>query len=223
MADSIHAWVDPRELRRMGELLLASPAEETTPLAEDVVYGSEFEGYEKSSAPAQSAPPPQRTHASHSLAEAKRLAEEGGLLRSARMNPTTVAEEPPKPRGGAGPFLGRMTSFGDWLRNEVGVSAFFLLERGGEVLIDENGDSNHIQVALGLLHPSPRVGRQEGGAMLESFRVKLSENQLLEVIPVDSYYGRLVLGLVTAKGLVPSTIEIVAQGLQRAIEPPKPL
>lgn len=223
MADSIHAWVDPRELRRMGELLLASPAEETAPLSEDVVYGSEFEGYEKSSAPADSAPPPQRAQASHSLAEAKRLAEEGGLLRSVKMEPTTVAEEDPKPRGAGGPFLGRMNSFGDWLRNEVGVNAFFLLERSGELLIDEDGDLNHIQVALGLLHPSPRVGQQEGGAMLESFRVKLSENKQLDVLPVDSYYGRLVLGLVTAKGLVPSTIEIVAQGLQRAIEPPKAL
>lgn len=115
----------------------------------------------------------------------------------------------------------RLRSYGDWLHKSVGAKAFFVADREGELLIDEVHSLKLLQVARTLAQASWAASRQAGGEpAMGSLHVKLGAGSILEVLPVDTQYGALILGLVVP-GLLPTgTVQVVASSLQKAVNSP---
>lgn len=204
MADPIQAWVDPVALREIGEELLAIPQPEPPQVInEEAAYGEVFQGYEKSSSDSAQ-------KAAANLAAAKRLAEEGGLLAAPNLTPP---QAPPEP------YLGRMEDFSIWLLNEVKAESFFLLDQTGTTLWNETGDDQLLEIAKSAKKRSSGLFSHPSSSALWSHHVALSGSLQLEILQADTICGALILGLVTSATLPDTTKEMVAQGLQTAVQP----
>ena len=101
-------------------------------------------------------------------------------------------------RGAArGPFLSRLQQFSEILRRELDAQAMFLIDNEGQVLLDEVENAKLIQVARTLANASYRASRQTAGvASVGNLHVKIGARSTLEVVPVDSRYGLLILGVI---------------------------
>ena len=112
----------------------------------------------------------------------------------------------------------RLRSYGDWLHKSVGAKAFFVADREGELLIDEVNSLKLLQVARTLAQASSSASRQAGGEpAIGSLHVKLGAESILEVLPVSTQYGPLILGIVVPGLLPTATVQVVASSLQKAI------
>lgn len=120
-----------------------------------------------------------------------------------------------------GLFMERLRLYGDWLHQSVGVKAFFVADREGELLIDEVHSLKLLQVARTLAHASWAANRQAGGGSPgASLHVKLGAESVLEVLPVSTHYGPLILALVVPGLLPTATVQVVASSLQKAVNTP---
>jgi len=54
-----------------------------------------------------------------------------------------------------------------------------------------------------------------------NFHVKVGSTTMLEVIPVDTVFGRIVLGLLVEKALSSEAIIHIIQALKSAVAPPQ--
>lgn len=218
MSDPIHSWVDPQELRRIGELLMSEPHEIALPVAEDAVYGSAFEGFGKEVAAHTSAVSAIPATAVKNLAEAKRLAEAGGLLSQKKAKHTDLestsflAEEV-----GVGPFLKRLGDFARWLRQEVSVERFFLLDQDGDLLVDEIENRELVTTAYELAKSS----RDVRSGSTTSLGIEAFDGKIIEVIPATTHYGFMILGLLVNNRINPESARIVEEGLVKAVQPLK--
>ncbi len=122
-----------------------------------------------------------------------------------------------KPRG---PFLSRISQFSRIIRRDMGARAMFLIDVNGQILFDEVENPKLIQVARTLANASQRANRQSAGAAaVGNLHVKIGASSTLEVIPVDSRYGLLILGVIFAGPIGALRVMQVADELHRAIEP----
>ncbi len=229
--DPIESWVDTRELRRMADALLASP-----PDPEGAAFGTDFVGYEVegSSSPrpvSQQQSPPGEEGACRTLAAARELAQRGGMLEPRAHSPENPGEAAEltqvTPVAGTGfpssspaspPFISGLRSFGPWLREAVQARSFFLLDRGGGVLIDEVHSSKLHQVARTLAQASHTANRQAGTVVVGNLHIKVTPEFVLEVIPVNTRYGPLILGIIVPHPLNSGHVEVVARGLQQVVD-----
>lgn len=247
--DPIEPWVDRDELRRLADALLAHPPSASPP-ANDAAYGDDFVGYAGgatdppvSSQPpaplppqAQAPAPPERTgqelNARRALANARKIAQRGGLLG----NHASPPENPPEPgvaaeltqvtpvpvgaapAPGSTPFVARLQGYGAWLREGIQAKSFFLTDRDGRVLIDEVQSPKLQQVARTLAQASRTANRQAGAAAIGNLHVKIAPDTVLEVVPVMTRYGPLILGIIVKQPLSPRNVETVARGLQQVID-----
>ncbi len=228
--DPIKSWVDTRELRRMADALLASP-----PDPEEAAFGTDFVGYEvegsPSSRPASRQPAtPGEESACSTLAAAREFAQRGGMLEPQAHSPgepgeaaeltqvTPVAAaglSPPSPA--PPPFISGLRSFGPWLREAVQARSFFLLDRGGGILIDEVRSSKLRQVARTLAQASYTANRQAGTVAVGNLHIKVAPEFVLEVVPVNTRHGPLILGIIVPHPLNSGHVEVVARGLQQVV------
>lgn len=119
-----------------------------------------------------------------------------------------------------GPFLARLQQFSSNLRQELDASAMFLIDNEGQVLLDEVDNVKLIQVARTLAHASFAASRQTAGAAaVGNLHVKIGASATLEVVPVQSRYGLLILGAIFPAPLGADRVRQVAELLSRAIEP----
>ena len=116
---------------------------------------------------------------------------------------------PPKPNG-EDPILARVMTFGKWLKGPVGVRNFFVANTEGKILIDELGNTKLIQVARSLAGASNGAGEGEVG----SLHVRIGEDSILEVVPTQSQFGLLILGLIVEHPLPEEVIRKVRLGLE---------
>lgn len=233
--DPIEAWVDAQDLRRMAAALLAEPS--STP-PDDCLFGTDFVGYgPESRAPAGTADDevslPARgaeESARRALSAARDLAQRGGLLEAAAdsgrgepVEPVPAAdltEVVPMQRAEpavAVPSQARLQVFGDWLRSAVGASYFFVIDRSGGVLIDEVKSPKIHRIACTLAQASYSTARHSGGPEPGNLHAKISADAVLEVVPVNSSSGPLILGIIVPRSLDSSQAETVARGLRQVI------
>ena len=114
-----------------------------------------------------------------------------------------------------GPFLDRITRFRDWFAAEFSATGIFILDREGAVIFDENGNEKLHSLARNLA-----IASRKPGAPPANVRLKIGTRATLEVIPVDTAYGYLVLGAIVPEVLLPPAIAAVMDGLGRAASPP---
>lgn len=215
--DVVHPWLDPVEVRRLAERLLAPVQEQAVPVT-DAGFGEQFVGYEPSSRmdsheaarsqPAVSAPEPPVV-ATPVVAEPEPPAVVAPEL------PVDTTEPQTEPRQELrGPFLDRIGRFRDWMHHQFQAVGVFLLDREGAVIFDESGHGK-----LHFLARSLAVASRRPGGMPGNVHVKVGASATLEVIPVDTPYGCLVLGAVVPVPLEAEAIGAVMDALRSVASP----
>lgn len=103
------------------------------------------------------------------------------------------------------PLAKRLLGFGDWMRRSLGARAYFVCDRHGELLLDTVENEKLLQVARILAHASNRANRQTGGGQNPAtMQVRIGPSALMEVLPVPSPHGLIVLAVILEKPLEPS-------------------
>lgn len=199
--DPVNPWLDPVEVRRLADRLMR-PVREPSVSVADAGFDEGFVGYAAASIPlppAPSAPPPQ--------------AREVAAVPVAVSVGTPVA--PGNPFIARGPFLDRITRFRDWMRHNFAATGIFILDREGAVIFDESNHGRLHFLARSLAQASRRPGASAGNV-----HVKIGAGATLEVIPVETAYGSLVLGAVVAESLAPASVMAVIEALSQVASPP---
>jgi len=120
-----------------------------------------------------------------------------------------------------GLFMDRLRAYGHWLHRSIAAKAFFVADREGELLIDEINSPKLLQVARTLAQASWAANRQAGsGPAVGSLHVKLGAESVLEVLPVMSRYGPLILGIIVPSLLPAATVQVVGSSLERVVDGP---
>lgn len=196
--DPIHPWLDPVEVRRLADRLMR-PNREPAVTVTDAGFDEGFVGYATGQAPQPAAPPPPQPAREEPVA---------------RIDPPfqSMAETQTTARG---PFLDRITRFRDWLHDCFSATGIFILDREGAVIFDE---SNHGR--LHFLARSLALASRRPGASAGNVHVKIGAGSTLEVIPVETAYGCLVLGAVVPEALDPPSVSAVMEALSLVATPP---
>jgi hypothetical protein len=197
--DPINPWLDPIEVRRMAERLMR-PNREPAVSVTDAGFDSGFVGFATGQPTQPETPPP---------ASPSPSAEP--IAPVAPAPPPTVDTR----TTARGPFLDRITRFRDWLHDSFSATGVFILDREGAVIFDE---SNHGR--LHFLARSLALASRRPGALAGNVHVKIGAGATLEVIPVDTAYGCLVLGAVVPDALDPPSVTAVMEALALVAAPP---
>ena len=94
-------------------------------------------------------------------------------------------------------------------------SGIFILDREGAVIFDESSHGR-----LHFLARSLALASRRPGALAGNVHVKIGAGATLEVIPVDTTYGCLVLGAVVPEALDPPAVLAVMEALSLVAAPP---
>ena len=243
--DPIESWVDVSELRRMADALLIRPEHPEESLSDPHAgpFGAQFEGFEAEpvagSGGAVGAVAEQGRGASKArdaLASARELARKGGLLegsdrraseiinggleeKSLSPSPRKEKAEEGLPKGGGGnSVIEGLAPFGGWLHDALGSRSYFLLERSGNVVVDEAKSEKLHHLARTLAQAAFTAKRQAGAAAVGNLHIKVEQGSVLEVIPVNTREGLFILGVLLARPLLPRQVETAARGLQQVID-----
>ncbi|MDB4265293.1 hypothetical protein N9891_00940 [bacterium] len=144
-----------------------------------------------------------------------------------RITPTT----PPKPKPAAAtspreffsplPLSSRLQAFGAWLKEQIPTRAYFICDRHGEIVVDEIRSEKLVKVARTLAHASRSAGRQVGDdGDLGSLHVKIGPDRVMEVIPRQSHFGLVVLGIILQRPLSRDAAASVSRALGTALAEP---
>ena len=101
------------------------------------------------------------------------------------------------------------------MHHNFAATGIFILDREGAVIFDE---SNHGR--LHFLARSLALASRRPGASAGNVHVKIGAGATLEVIPVETAYGCLVLGAVVPDSLAPASVVAVMEALALVASPP---
>ncbi len=223
--DPLEPWVDAAAVRRMAELLMAESALPEVNAAPDAGFGGDFIGY----APVKEVP-------NHTPARERPGGDDLALRREqpGRDDEAEADDEPPAkpflvdppptppengeaaPRGRRGPLLERLGRFREGLVRHTGAQGVFVLDREGLPVMDDPAWSKLHFLARSLAQAYRPVAGQAGNV-----HVKIGANTVLEVIPVETLFGCMVLGAVVPRPLPASLVGEVAEALRQAATPPE--
>lgn len=200
--DPVNPWLDADEVRRMAARLM-KPAGDAPVNVTDAGFDEGFVGFTNerpaSPAPVSTSPAPV-TPPSQPPAEPVK-------------QPTPAPIEP-SPSAARGSFLERIRKFRDWMSREFSAGGLFILDREGAVIFDESG-----QTRLYFLARSLALASRRPGTSAANVHVKIGAGTTLEVIPVETAYGCLVLGTVVPEALPPAAVNTVMAALAQAAAP----
>lgn len=203
MTDPIIPWLDPTEVRRLAEALMckgSEPATHTTLV--DAGFDDAFVGFAPVDASSEVPPASQPTQQ---------------IQAGTPPEPIAPSHQPSAGEGGArGPFLDRIMRFRDWMRAQFGATGIFILDREGSVIFDESNHGRLHFLARSLALASRRQRNSTGNV-----HVKITAGSTLEVIPVDTAYGCLVLGAVVPESLSQRSVATVMEALALITTPPE--
>ena len=244
--EPLQSWLDAKAVRRMAEDLMA-PAPEVEEPTVDAGYGDAFEGFAAATSEVETAtppaatppvatPPPAKDEPKPAFQPAMNLAQESPAIESEADSDASVEFDDARPpaesseiEGGSaaarpqvevrGPFLSRVQQFSETIRRHLGAQAMFLIDDEGQIILDELGNTKLVQVARNLANASHRASRQTAGAVtVGNLHIKIGASETLEVIPVQSCYGLLILGVIFPAPIGAAVIQ-VAEELSRIVEP----
>jgi hypothetical protein len=204
--DPINPWLDAAEVRRLAERLM-KPAHNPGANVSDAGFDEAFEGF--ASARAATLPSPQE-------------AAPAGVFEARTESRADHSPPPPSPApepiasSARGPFLDRIHRFRDWMRQHFAATGLFILDREGSVIFDESNHGRLHFLARSLALASRRPGTSAGNV-----HVKIGAGATLEVIPVETAYGCLVLGAVVPESLSPASVSAVMEALTLVAAPPE--
>lgn len=206
MMDPIYPWLDPIEVRRLADRLMQHPRDPEAPVG-DPGFDEGFIGY--ASDQSTTAMPVILPSSPVPIPMATQVLPPSPPPVEAVPVPTYQNVVPAEnPIGARGPFLDRIIRFRDWMRHNFGATGVFILDREGAVIFDE---SNHGR--LHFLARSLALASRRPGATGRNVHVKISAESTLEVIPVETPYGCLVLGAVVPESLNPASVMAVMDAL----------
>jgi hypothetical protein len=203
--DPINPWLDAAEVRRLAERLM-KPAHNPGASVTDAGFDEAFEGYASSRPPA---PQPPQEVAPAGISESR------AEPQSDRSPPALTPAPEPIASSARGPFLDRIHRFRDWMRHHFAATGIFILDREGAVIFDESNHGRLHFLARSLALASRRPGTSAGNV-----HVKIGAGATLEVIPVETAYGCLVLGAVVPESLSPASVSAVMEALTLIATPP---
>ena len=195
--DPINPWLDPIEVRRLAERLMRPVRDPAVTIA-DAGFDEAFVGYAGTRPTAEAIP--------------------ARIVEPAAEEPVPQATVPaaaPIQSTARGPFLDRIQRFRDWMRHHFAATGIFILDREGSVIFDESNHGRLHFLARSLALASRRPGSSAGNV-----HVKIGAGATLEVIPVETAYGCLVLGAVVPESLPPAAVSAVMDALSQVAAPP---
>lgn len=207
--DPILPWLDPLEVRRLADRLMVT-AQDPAVSVTDAGFDAAFVGY-AAVRPASSSAPAAIAAVATPVAQPPPLAAPSLPEPVFQAIPETVSST------ARGPFLDRIHRFRDWMRHHFAATGIFILDREGAVIFDENNHGRLHFLARSLAHASRRPGSSTGNV-----HVKIGAGATLEVIPVETAYGCLVLGAVVPESLTPAAITAVMEALTQVASPQNP-
>lgn len=214
--DPLNPWLDTDEVRRMALRLIRPVAESATNIA-DAGYGEAFVGFTQEDPPPS--PPAQQPDAAVVPTNQQAMPMPAPVVSHVPVFPAPVpvssTPEPPSVSTARGPFLDRIRNFRDWLREEFAAAGVFIIDREGSVIFDES--------ELGRLHFLARslaLASRRPGSSAANVHVKIGAGTTLEVIPVETAYGCMVLGALVPDALTPVAVSKVMAALVHVASPP---
>ena len=114
-----------------------------------------------------------------------------------------------------GPFLERMARFRDGLHGQFAAKGVFILDKDGSVIFDEADHSRLHFMARSLAMAAKKSSDGPGNV-----HVKVGSTTMLEVIPIDTVFGRMVLGLLVEQPLASDSVVRIVKALQSMVAPP---
>ncbi len=171
-----------------------------------------------------------RAAVGNALADARRVADGSGMLQ--KPEPQVSEPEPQAPLPSVleissdnahlskGPFLARLHQFSETLHRHLDARGMFLIDSEGKILFDEVENPKLVQVARTLAKAShPARMQSVGSEVVGNLHVKIGTNSTLEVVPLHSSYGLLILGVVFPAPLGAQRVQQVADLLSQTVEP----
>ncbi len=192
--DPVYPWLDAAEVARLAKRLL-SPV--SPPLPGDAGFGEEFEGYEPgrgNDAAATPTPPP--------------------IQADADVASTLTREAADGTAAGDDPMRERFGHFREWMRRHLSCSGLFLLDGDGDVISDDTGYPRLHTAARNLALAARRPGTDHAPV-----HMKIGSALIMAVVPVDTPYGQLVLGMLLPSPLEADALAAVTDAMRRVIQP----
>jgi len=201
--DPLEPWIDASAVRRMAERLLEDSNEPEVVAGPDAGFGTEFVGFAGGA--------PERT-AVVARQEAPALIFEPvavpAELQQAAVVPAAASLE------GRGPLWERLSRFRDALIRHTGAQGVFILDREGKPVMEDPAFGKLHFLARSLAQAYRPVSGQAGNV-----HVKIGSNAVLEVVPVETPFGCLVLGAVMPRPLTAAAVAEIAEALRQAATP----
>ncbi|MCW1926418.1 hypothetical protein OKA05_27960 [Luteolibacter arcticus] len=204
--DPLEPWIDASAVRRLAERLLADSTEPEVTDSPDAGFGTEFVGF------AGSAPRPPAPVAVVPELPADEVFESELGEPLPPVEPTPPSAEPLPP--GRGPLLVRLARFRDALIRHTGARGVFILDREGKPVMEDPAYARMHFLARSLAQAYRPVAGQAGNV-----HVKIGANEVLEVVPVETPFGWLVLGTVVPRPLTAVVVAEIAAALKQAATP----
>ena len=201
--DPLEPWIDASAVRRMAERLLADPDEPEINPGPDAGFGNEFVGFAGETR-REAAPPV-------AVMEPPAMVFEpvGPAIASPLPQVVTVV-----PSEGRGPLWERLSRFRDVLIRHTGAQGVFILDREGKPVMEDPAFGKLHFLARSLAQAYRPVSGQSGNV-----HVKIGSNAVLEVVPVETPFGCLVLGAVMPRALTAAAVAEIAEALRQAATP----
>lgn len=202
--DPLEPWIDASAVRRMAERLLEDSNEPEVVAGPDAGFGTDFVGFAGGS--------PERAPAV-AAEEAPALIFEPVSV-PAELPAQVAAAAPASPPEGRGPLWERLSRFRDALIRHTGAQGVFILDREGKPVMEDPAFGKLHFLARSLAQAYRPVSGQAGNV-----HVKIGSNAVLEVVPVETPFGCLVLGAVMPRPLTAAAVAEIAEALRQAATP----
>ena len=223
----VSQWLDPDEVRSLAEGLLAKTPVSQIPSHESV-FGEDFEGFDgepNSSAPpfqsigsepsnpfSQAAPKPKPAHPPVEKNK-QPVRPDSFYEQQSPVASTTSAKKATRSSGR--PSLPRaLSAFSDWLKKQTPILAAFVCDPKGQVMLDEVGSEKLIKVARSLVYASITKGVVDPSGLLQ---VMISEDRMIEILPLESKEGHSIAGLVVARPLTSEALTLIRRSFKTAL------
>lgn len=204
MINSVTPWLDANEVRQLAERLSQPIPSQTNPSSLDIT-GDAFEGFTTMDPVIPQAAKPQRVDPPVDPP----ISPAPLTTPTAVVAPVTTASQPYRPS----PSL--LLHFRNWMRENFSTAGIFLLDRDGQVLFDENHNSRMHFVAKSIITNPP--ASEDGSS---NIRVKIHSGLNLELIPVKTEIGWLVLGAEIPEPLPAAEIDAIRNAVKLVASPP---
>jgi len=217
--DPINPWLDPVEVRRLAERLM-TPLRNPDLVVSDAGFDPVFVGYEAMRPVVEQQPTVWPASSSSHVVMPAEIVAPPTIERKPEHTeeppavPFQAVQAPVPGNAARGPFLDRINRLSDWLKHNFSATDIFILDREGAVIFDESGHGK-----LHFLARSLALASRRPGEPAENVHVKVGAGATLEVIPVETPYGCLVLGAVVPDSLTPASVSAVKDAIIQVASP----